>query len=36
KMIFVARAFAFKLETAPSFFVQAVELSEAPRVRKVQ
>jgi GntR family transcriptional regulator len=36
KMIFVAKAFAFKLETAPSFFVQAVELTDAPRVRKAQ
>jgi GntR family transcriptional regulator len=36
RMVFVAKAFAFRLETAPSFFVQAVELPEANRARKVQ
>ena len=36
KMVFVAKAFAFRLETAPSFFVEAVELAESPRARKVQ
>ncbi len=36
KMVFVAKAFAFRLETAPSFFVEAVELTESPRARKVQ
>jgi hypothetical protein len=35
-MVFVAKAFAFRLETAPSFFVQAVELTEANRARKTQ
>jgi GntR family transcriptional regulator len=36
KMVFVAKAFAFRLETAPSFFVEAVEVTESPRVRKVR
>ncbi len=36
KMIFVAKAFAFRLETAPSFFVEAVELATAPRIKKVR
>jgi GntR family transcriptional regulator len=36
RMVFVAKAFAFRLETAPSFFVQAVELTEANRARKTQ
>jgi hypothetical protein len=33
-MIFAAKAFAFRLETAPSFFVKAVELAEPQRIRK--
>ncbi len=28
RMVFVAKAFTFRLETAPSFFVQAVEVTE--------
>jgi GntR family transcriptional regulator len=36
KMVFVAKAFAFRLETAPSFFVEAVEVTEPPRARKAQ
>jgi len=36
KMVFVAKAFAFRLETAPSFFVEAVELTDSPRTRKAQ
>jgi GntR family transcriptional regulator len=36
KMVFVAKAFAFRLETAPKFFVEAVEITESPRVRKAQ
>lgn len=36
KMVFVAKSFAFRLETAPSFFVEAVELTGAPRIRKAQ
>jgi DNA-binding GntR family transcriptional regulator len=36
KMLFVAKAFAFRLETAPKFFVEAVELTGGPRVRKVR
>ncbi len=35
-MIFVAKSFAFRLETAPSFFVEAVEVREAPRARKAR
>jgi DNA-binding GntR family transcriptional regulator len=35
-MVFVAKAFAFRLETAPSFFVEAVEVMETPRARKAQ
>jgi hypothetical protein len=35
-MVFVAKAFAFRLETAPSFFVEAVEVRETPRARKAQ
>jgi DNA-binding GntR family transcriptional regulator len=35
-MVFVAKAFAFRLETAPSFFVEAVEVIETPRARKAQ
>jgi DNA-binding GntR family transcriptional regulator len=34
RMIFVAKSFAFRLETAPSFFVKAVELAEPARIRK--
>jgi GntR family transcriptional regulator len=34
RMIFVAKSFAFRLETAPSFVVKAVELAEPQRVRK--
>jgi GntR family transcriptional regulator len=34
RMVFVAKAFAFRLETAPSFVVKAVELAESPRNRK--
>lgn len=33
KMVFVAKSFAFRLETAPSFFVEAVELLDVPRAR---
>jgi DNA-binding GntR family transcriptional regulator len=36
RMVFIAKAFTFRLETAPSFFVQAVEVIERPRVRKAQ
>jgi DNA-binding GntR family transcriptional regulator len=36
RMVFVAKAFAFRLETAPSFFVEAVELREMPRARTTQ
>jgi DNA-binding GntR family transcriptional regulator len=36
KMIFVAKTFAFRLETAPSFFVEAVELMDTQRVRKAR
>jgi len=36
RMIFVAKSFAFRLETAPSFVVEAVELKEAPRARRHQ
>lgn len=36
KMVFVAKAFAFRLETAPKFFVEAVEITESPRLRKAQ
>jgi GntR family transcriptional regulator len=35
-MVFVARAFEFRLETAPTFFVEAVEVMENPRARKAQ
>ncbi len=34
RMIFVAKSFAFQMETAPSFFVKAVELAEPARIRK--
>jgi len=36
RMVFIAKAFTFRLETAPSFFVQAIEVTERPRVRKAQ
>ncbi|HEY5263794.1 MAG TPA: GntR family transcriptional regulator [Steroidobacteraceae bacterium] len=36
RMVFVAKTFAFRLETAPSFFVEAVEVIDAHRVRKAQ
>ena len=36
KMVFVAKTFAFRLETAPSFFVEAVELTESALARKAQ
>ena len=32
-MVFVAKAFEFRLETAPSFFVEAVEVAEKLRAR---
>jgi hypothetical protein len=35
-MIFVAKTFAFRLETAPSFFVEAVELMDTQRARKAR
>jgi DNA-binding GntR family transcriptional regulator len=34
-MVFVAKAFEFRLETAPTFFVEAVEVMENLRARKV-
>jgi DNA-binding GntR family transcriptional regulator len=36
KMVFVAKAFTFRLETAPTFFVEAVEVTDSVRVRKTQ
>jgi hypothetical protein len=33
-MVFAAKAFAFRLETAQRFFVEAVELREGTRGRK--
>jgi DNA-binding GntR family transcriptional regulator len=36
RMVFVAKSFAFRLETAPRFVVEAVELKEAARERKAQ
>lgn len=36
RMVFVAKSFAFRLETAPRFVVEAVELREAVRDRKAQ
>lgn len=36
RMVFVAKTFAFRLETAPTFFVEAVEVTEAERTRKAQ
>jgi DNA-binding GntR family transcriptional regulator len=35
-MVFVAKAFAFRLETAPRFFVEAVELKEGERITKIR
>jgi hypothetical protein len=35
-MVFVAKSFAFRLETAPTFFVEAVEVVDAQRARKAQ
>jgi GntR family transcriptional regulator len=35
-MVFVAKTFAFRLETAPSFFVEAVEVTEPARARKAR
>jgi GntR family transcriptional regulator len=34
KMIFAAKTFAFRLETAPSFFVEAVERLAEPKLKK--
>lgn len=36
RMVFLAKLFAFRLETAPSFVVQAVELADVRRSRKAQ
>jgi GntR family transcriptional regulator len=36
RMVFVAKSFAFRLETAPTFFVEAVEVMDARRARKAQ
>jgi hypothetical protein len=36
RMVFVAKSFAFRLETAPTFFVEAVEVTDAQRLRKAQ
>jgi DNA-binding GntR family transcriptional regulator len=36
RMVFVAKAFTFRLETASSFFVQAVEVADGARTRRVQ
>ncbi len=36
KMVFVAKSFAFRLETAPSFFVEAVEVSGTAQARKAR
>jgi GntR family transcriptional regulator len=36
RMVFVAKAFTFRLETAPSFFVQAVEVIEKPLARRAR
>jgi hypothetical protein len=33
-MIFAAKTFAFRLETAPSFFVEAVERLAKPKLKK--
>ena len=34
--VFVAKSFAFRLETAPTFFVEAVEVIDSQQVRKAQ
>ena len=34
RMVFVAKSFAFRLETAPTFFVEAVEVTDTQRVRQ--
>jgi len=36
RMAFVAKAFAFRLETAPALYIEAVEVIDAQRVRKAQ
>jgi DNA-binding GntR family transcriptional regulator len=36
RMVFVAKSFAFRLETTPTFFVEAVEVTESHRARKAQ
>ncbi len=36
RMVFVAKSFAFRLETAPTFFVEAVEVIDSQRARKAQ
>jgi GntR family transcriptional regulator len=36
RMSFVAKSFEFRLETAPTFFVEAVEVTDAHRSRKAQ
>jgi DNA-binding GntR family transcriptional regulator len=36
RMVFVAKSFTFRLETAPAFFVEAVEVIDAQRARKAQ
>lgn len=36
KMVFVAKAFAFRLETAHPFFVKAVEVRDKPRRRRAR
>jgi len=33
-MVFVAKTFAFRLETANTFFVEAVERNDAPRLKR--
>jgi DNA-binding GntR family transcriptional regulator len=36
RMVFAANTFEFRLETAPTFFVEAVELTDPQRARKAQ
>ena len=36
RMVFVAKTFAFRLETAPTFFVEAIEVTAPQRLRKAQ
>ena len=36
RMVFVAKSFAFRLETAPTFFVEAIEVTNPLRQRKAQ